>query len=616
VSFILSYFSKIQIATFIPISYFLIIIWLYFFGIADYLHLGVISLLPLALAAFIFSAIKFKNFISKKRLLELTSPSVVVFVTVSTWMFKHSQHMRFKEWDEFSHWGPAVKSMFLFDKIGPYSPAQLVFPEYPPGLSLFSYFVNRIGKSWDEADVYWAYQLLVVSLIVAALANLKWKNISAVVLSFLLMALTATFFFGSFQTVYADPLLALIFGLSLIQASSKVFFENKWNLFNFGITVFILSITKDIGIFLGFISILALLSNYVVSGFERKISLKRKLISGVKILLATTIPVILGKLAWKYALDKFDIKSGRDIFTILKDFTLGSSSNMRQPYWDDVINSFISKTFHQSITGMNGYPISAFKWFLIFSIFLLVYVFSAKIRLEQIRRISNSSIILIGFFGYLGVLLFLYLTSFSQSEALGLASYERYVTTYLAGIAFYVGYLAMDSMNNFSLPNSTNLLTFSWLLIILLQASPWNLMSYVASPNAASDAMRAQFDSERQMIADMNFNVEDNVWFIAEHTVGFEFYLFQYELLPASIGRSPWSIGSPYGPGDLWTDTNITKEVWDKRLNDFDYVFVHSANEVFLNEFGSLFEDPGTLSRPTIYQIKHRPEGNLLVKVR
>ena len=114
----------------------------------------------------------------------------------------------------------------------------------------------------------------------------------------------------------------------------------------------------------------------------------------------------------------------------------------------------------------------------------------------------------------------------------------------------------------------------------------------------------------------MNFTVEDKVWFIAEHTVGFEFYLFQYELLPASIGRSPWSIGSPYGPGDLWTDTNITREVWDKRLNDFDYVFVHSANEVFLKEFGSLFEDPSTLSQPTIYQIEHRPEGNLLVKVR
>lgn len=605
-----------QIASFIPISYFLVIIWLYFFGIADSLHFGVISLFPLSLIAFISCSIKFKDFLSRKRLLELTSPSVVVFVTVSTWMFKHSQHMRFKEWDEFSHWGPAVKSMFLFDKIGPYSPAQLVFPEYPPGLSLFSYFVNRIGQSWDEADVYWAYQLLVISLIVAALANLKWKNISAVVLSFLLMALTATFYFGSFQTVYADPLLALIFGLSLIQASSKVFFENKWNILNFAITIFILSITKDIGIFLGIISIAVLLSNNLVFNFEKKIPLKQILITSTRILLVASIPVFLGKLAWKYALDKNEIQSGRDIFTILKDFIFGSTSNLRQPYWDDVINSFISKTFHQSITGMNGYPISAFKWILIFSILLIIYVFSTKIRIEQVRRISDSSIILIGFFGYLGILLFLYLTSFSQSEALGLASYERYVTTYLAAVAFYIGYLAMDSMNNFSFPNSTNLLTFSWLLIILLQASPWNLMSYVASPNAASDAMRAQFDSERQMIADMNFTVEDKVWFIAEHTVGFEFYLFQYELLPASIGRSPWSIGSPYGPGDLWTDTNITREIWDKRLNDFDYVFVHSANEVFLKEFGSLFEDPSTLSQPTIYQIEHRPEGNLLVKVR
>jgi hypothetical protein len=265
---------------------------------------------------------------------------------------------------------------------------------------------------------------------------------------------------------------------------------------------------------------------------------------------------------------------------------------------------------------MNGYPISAVKWIVIFSFLLLIYVLSTKIRIEKIRRLGNSLIILVGFFGYLGVLLFLYLTSFSQAEALGLASYERYVTTYLAGLAFYVGYLALESMNNFSLNNSKNLLTLSWLSIILLQGSPWNLMSYAASPNSASDAMRAQFDGERQMIADMNFTVDDDVWFIAEHTVGFEFYLFQYELLPASVGRSPWSIGSAYGPGDLWTDTNITKDEWDKRLNDFDYVFVHSANEVFVKEFGSMFEQPTTLQSPAIYRIDHDKEGNLLVKVR
>jgi hypothetical protein len=243
-------------------------------------------------------------------------------------------------------------------------------------------------------------------------------------------------------------------------------------------------------------------------------------------------------------------------------------------------------------------------------------VIGTRDRINKVRKTGIFILIIGGFFAYLGILLFLYLTSFSQNEAIGLASYDRYVTTYLAGIAFFIGAIALNSIENLTTLNSTPLMLFAWLILLLVQASPWNLMSYVASPNVASDAIRSPYDGERKMISDMNFTVEDRVWFIAEHTVGFEFYMFQYELLPASIGRSPWSIGSAYGPGDLWTDTTITKEVWDKKLYDFDYVFVHSANETFVNEFGSMFESPETLDSPSIYRIEHRTQSNLLIKVR
>jgi hypothetical protein len=615
-SYIFANFSKLPIASFIPTSYFLSTIWLFFFGVADQLRLGQITFFPFVVTVFLVCLIKVQDFIRKEKLIKAASPAVVVFSTVAVWMFKHSQHMRFKEWDEFSHWGPAVKSMYLFDKIGPFSPAQLVFPEYPPGLSLFSYYINRIGGAWDEADVYWAYQLLVLSLIVGVLSKLTWKNKPAVILAFLLMALTAVFYFGAFQTVYADPLLALIFGFSLFQASAKEFSSNKWHLFSFSVTLFMLSITKDIGIFLAAISVLVAVVSNGVTKFELKFNLLRHIAEIVKISAISFVPIVIGKFFWKNALEKFDIKPGRDFFQILQDLITGKSSGLKQPYWNDVVHNFYSKTFDQSVTSMNGFPISAIKWIVIYSALMLIMTLAAKGAIEKLRSAGISLVLILGFFGYLGILLILYLTSFSQAEAVGLASYDRYVTTYLAGIAFFIGAIAIGSIDDLTTLNTTPPLTFLWVLLLFLQSSPWNLMSYVASPNAASDAMRSQFDAEKQMIADMELTVDDQVWFIAQHTVGFEFYLFQYELLPASVGRSPWTIGSPYGPGDIWTDTNLTKDKWNERLNDFDYVFIHSVTDSFVSEFGTLFEDPSSLIKPGFYKVQHEKTGNLMIKVR
>jgi hypothetical protein len=616
ISYTIAHFTKQSTAFLIPVSYFLSILWLFVFGVADHLELGVNLLFPTVIAVFILCAVKAKDFINLTKLKALNSPAIAAFVVVGTWTFKHSQHMRFKEWDEFSHWGPAVKSMFLFDKIGPYSPAQLVFPEYPPGLSLFSYYVTKIGGTWDEADVYWAYQILVISLIASILVKLTWKNKPAVIFASLIAALSAVFYFGAFQTVYADPLFALFFGFSLIVASTSDVKSNKWTTLTFSISIAILSITKDIGVFLALISILV----YAVNIFFLNPMEKRSFISRLKhpimISLLSIVPIFILKITWKFALDQNDIKPGRDFFTIFGKLVSGNSSDLRQPYWQDVTNYFISRTLHQSLTAMNSYSISAIKWVIIFSILFLISVSSQRGRSEKIRETAISTVIIIGFFGYLGVLLFLYLTSFSQPEALGLASYDRYVTTYFAALALLVAYKSLQRIDDFNLTKSAPMITFAWLILIMLQSSPWNLLSYAKDPNSASDQIRAQYDAERKMIDEMNFKVDDNVWFIAEHTVGFEFYMFQYELLPASVGRSPWSIGSPYGAGDIWTDTNLTADKWNDRLDNFEFVFIHSVTESFIKEFGSMFEDPSTLTSPGIYRVEHGSDRNLMVKVR
>ena len=128
-------------------------------------------------------------------------------------------------------------------------------------------------------------------------------------------------------------------------------------------------------------------------------------------------------------------------------------------------------------------------------------------------------------------------------------------------------------------------------------------MSYVSDPNYASTQAISSFEDERKLINNMDLQVDDDVWIIAQHTVGFEFYFYNYELLPASVGRSPWSIGSTYGEGDIWTDASYTQEKWASKLIDYEYVFVHNVTESFINEFGEMFDDPKSLEVPGFYRV-------------
>jgi hypothetical protein len=112
----------------------------------------------------------------------------------------------------------------------------------------------------------------------------------------------------------------------------------------------------------------------------------------------------------------------------------------------------------------------------------------------------------------------------------------------------------------------------------------------------------------------LNLGVEDKVWIICQDTMGFEFYLFQYEVLPASVGSIPFSIGTPSSEQDIWTDPKMTIDKWDSALSEYDYVIVFKSTETFIKEYGDLFEDPSTLNEQGIYRIEKNGAGNKLIK--
>jgi len=612
VAFFLAVPLKQKISDLLPIVYIGAVVWILIFGVFDKLQLGVNLLIPLALLIVIsIGFLKQKNIFTKKNIHLFFHPSVFLFMTFSIWMFDHSRQMRFKDWDEFSYWGTAVKGLFYYDSIGPFTPIEMSFPEYIPGLPLLSYITTQANGSWKESFVFWTYQIFILSLIFSLSEKLSWRRGKSLVISVLILLLTATIFFYSFQSVYADAILGILFGLLLVLASSKKIIENKTYLINFGFITFYISLIKDIGIYFSLLGSVVLIVNFYLNGKKSK----SKLLKQTKWVIVTGAifsPVIIFKIIWGSILQANELATSRSLPTLIADLLLNKNSLSLIPESQNIISNFVTRTTTGPITSINGFSLTAIHWLIIFSVLLILASFGRNLSLRPAIVVT----IVFGFIGYLLALLFSYLTVFTTSEALGLASFERYVSIYLVGVFVFLSFLFVDSLEHFDKQVNLNVFSMVWICFLLLQSTPANLLSYVRNPNGASDQIREAFSAQSWLISEMNLNKGDRVWIIAQHTVGFEFFLFQYELLPAEVGKIPWSIGSTYGPGDIWTDPKITPEKWSAALNDFDYVLISNTTESFIKEFGYLFDSTAELDRPGFYKVEKLAESIQLTRVR
>jgi hypothetical protein len=104
------------------------------------------------------------------------------------------------------------------------------------------------------------------------------------------------------------------------------------------------------------------------------------------------------------------------------------------------------------------------------------------------------------------------------------------------------------------------------------------------------------------------------VYIIAEHTIGFEYYVLRYEMANLTFGRVPWSIGTTYGEGDVWTDPTWDVKKWSDELRVFDYVVLHKTTESFNSEYASLFKS-GVIDSDSVYKVVKNGEKVSLSKV-
>ena len=616
VAVLLAWVTKIDLAYLFAPAIFLIVGWEFFFGLLGYLNLGMESLvlfIGLALILLLIKSGGFRNHLVKSSY----APSAVAFFVLSLISLYKSKDWVLSQWDEFTHWGLVVKAMHEYDTFGPATPVEFMTATYPPGIPLFQYFVMDFSAGWREGLLFWATHLIVIAIIVSVLAKSSYRYLSEIALKLFLALAASSVFFNNFDNIYADPVLALAFGYLLFLAIQASYLDGRWTLV-LALTAGFVTLIKPVGIYFAASTILV---NIVATLFTVKFSDARKTsLAFVPATIALTTVVGVWTTWGNYWL-KFSAFDAAPLDTIPSTFRAGN--NIQQ-----ITSTYIDAFSSTDLRPWYSFPMSSLTWTVICGVFFLIWTLLNGTHNIK-RNIAIGVTLLITTVGYFGVILYAYLTVFGTGEAAGLASYGRYISTWYQGVFFAT---VMLILSEFSLQryvetdakfevkaNSLNArrkvsLFLAVFIGIATLSSVHNYMLMLSVSKYQGSEARAPFIPIKQAIRAAQLPQQSKVYIIANHTVGFEYYVLRYEMAGKKFGQVPWSIGTTYGDGDIWTDPSWDIDRWSKELLAFEYVILYSTTESFNNEFGSLFES-GIVEPNSVYRIIKTENAVSLSKV-
>lgn len=157
----------------IGLSMFGMVAFLYVAGLFENLLAGMVLVYVLA-GISLLAAVYFYN---KKELSagSLYSPALLVYGFLCVLIVFNCKGAWFARWDEFSHWGLAVKDMFFYDSFAKHLNTTVVFPRYVPFATLIEYFFVFANGLFTQELVYIAYQIAMLNALIM-LCNVAKKE--------------------------------------------------------------------------------------------------------------------------------------------------------------------------------------------------------------------------------------------------------------------------------------------------------------------------------------------------------------------------------------------------------------------------------------------------------
>lgn len=596
----------------IPVTCALISLILFFSGLLKLLTAGVITILVMAIGCLSWSVFELiKKGKVKAFFTNLFSEGFIAFLILSIVAVRSVSGKLFDSWDEFSHWGDIVKAMSFLDDFGTNSLSFSLFKNYPPGMSLLQYFLEKLFMffpkgHFEEWLTYFVYQVYCFSFLIPLFCLKTQKGAGSRIVSGLLSAAVVFFapltFAGDiWRYLYIDPFLGVVFGAGAagvcLEKNKKDF---EYHMFIWA-SCFSLALGKDSGLLFGVFLFLFYIVDYLISDCkESKIDIRSLLLP-----LCVAIFSFLPKALWNAHITGAGVKPetvGKIDLHDCVNVILHRTTNYRST----VCASFKYHFFSER--RMLGDTVISLSYFVIaVLIFALTAAVLFVLKKRKIIAAGSGQVTFLGlgitWIIYIAGIVVSYMYCFSEYEALALASFERYMSViYLALWIFFLATLFKGISESESIVLRYVAGTI-FLVAVIFCSDKNRACNYLSRKNVAeSIELRSGYDNLVSMIQ-TNCTSDDKLFLISEEDNGFDLIVLNETLRPLRFFNHDYSIGEPQYQGDEWTIPVSADELKREIADGYSFVAVKKINDYFRNEYSSLFATGENICGDTLYKV-------------
>lgn len=610
--------KKIDIT--IPISVMIIVFIIYPFGFFNRLDIGVYVVEFVSAVSLLYLIYRFIKSIINKNVLDffknLFTPGLVVYMLFYIIFIYINKDRLFTWWDEFSHWGLIVKNMFYFNSYGTNPETLVYFRTYPPFTAIFEFLSQKVVNSYSEGRIIISMNLIYISMILPVFRNIEWKKglsklLIYVPIAFILPLLMYSYFY---TTIYVDAILGIF--MAYILYTYFTMEDGMVKHISICLALISLPLIKTAGAGLA-IFVLLIIGVDII--YQRKKYSKEKNIFHKKLLFLVLYIVcfIIGKYSWDMHIMATNTSDTRNFNEISINNIISLINGQGAEYQYTVIESFVKRFFLESI-DINIGQLTNFSILVIFILYSIytAYVINRKQGNTAYRRYILSDVMLsICYIIYMISLLILYLYSYSEYEAVTLASYNRYSYIFLIGMYAYNTFIILDNF----LGAKRDKINFIILVVILVSLLPIQSVIRLSVNNKSTIQNSIVTRAKYSKIAKYKsiLNEDDTVYYISCGSNGYDYHISRYELVPNElVATAGWSLGTPRYEGDIWTKNISVEELKTDFIdNNITYLYIFKSDKVFKETYSELFESAENIRDETMYKVELTEDNLKLVEV-
>lgn len=545
----------------------------------------------------------------------------LVFILIFFLVAFSNEGKVFRSFDEFSGYGVFLKETIRLDRLFCVSQKEFSHKDYQPALTVFEAMWARLSLRYDEADAFRAIQMLEFSMLIPVISQRKesrslfskgevkgvpfdLKGSAYSLLKLALFAVIPLLLLAGpqfYHSIYQDFTVSILAFFCLFTADTEADAKDK----RYG--CFVLSLTFAVLAMQKMTSFMFIPAIVVFFAIRLNMSSKDK-----KNIIRALIPAAFAVASWfcvnLYIKHFVDVKGSAQSYSgvwfenLLNVFRNDGSI----PYQEFVTYEFVYSVLKTPILGGMSYLAVLAVSIAMF----LITALSIRKKREAGNIVLVTAWVTIISLIYALMLWVLYLTVFTEGEAVSLASYPRYMNTVTLLEIYLVFYILSRYLEKWDCLMLGTLLIASAAILI------------VKYPDKLNQLKPGRFAGDRDFLSwrleeaapvnEKTFDSPDTrVYCLLCGMNAATYHHLNYDVDSRCLGWG--AVGPRRNDDDVWS-RDISPEEFVEEVSHYDFIYFAVTDDVFFEKYSRCFAEPEKLPRISCLKRVSVKDGLVLIE--